>query len=78
MQQWVNPTHFGQLPSLKMQLKVQFLGQALGVLLEKKYFPPYAENGIKENKALPSSAAVQMTTAAVADDTCGGRGRIER
>ena len=74
MQQWVNPTHFGQLPSLKMQ----FLGQALGVLLEKKDFPPYAENGIKENKALPSTAAVQMTTPAVADDTCGGRGRIKR
>ena len=68
MQQWVNPTHFGQLPSLK----VQFLGQALGVLLEKKDFPPYAENGIKENKA------VQMTTPAVADDTCGRRGRIKR
>ena len=74
MQQWVNPTHFGQLPSLK----VQFLGQALGVLLEKKDFPPYAGNGIKENKALPSPAAVQMTTPAVADDTCGGRGRIKR
>ena len=74
MQQWVNPTHFGQLPSLKMQ----FLGQALGVLLEKKDFPPYAENGIKENKALPSTAAVQMTTPAVADDTCGQRGRIKR
>ena len=74
MQQWVNPTHVGQLPSLKMQ----FLGQALGVLLEKKDFPPYAENGIKENKALPSTAAVQMTTPAVADDTCGRRGRIKR
>ena len=74
MQQWVNPTHFGQLPSLK----VQFLGQALGVLLEKKDFPPYAENGIKENKALPFTAAVQMTTPAVADDTCGRRGRIKR